>query len=156
VSSCSSTMTSIERPALLAEVLGAAVVLPVLVVVDAHLRLLGLDRTRRAMARLVPPKTRQGAADVARDPDTVRVVRAVDHAGLAYRKNGRCLRRSVLLWAWLRRQGLAADIVLGVRRTAGGLTGHAWVTYAGEPLFESTEVIAGNVSFGAFEGPAAP
>jgi hypothetical protein len=49
----------------------------------------------------------------------------------------RCLARSLTLWWWMRRQGLAPQLRIGVDRTAGTLEGHAWVECDGH-LFDET------------------
>jgi hypothetical protein len=45
-----------------------------------------------------------------------------------------CLPRAVALWWLLRRAGIDAAIVLGVRPLAGAVTAHAWVDCAGRVL----------------------
>lgn len=45
--------------------------------------------------------------------------------------NATCLRRSLVLWLMLRRQGIESDLRLGVRKQDGELAGHAWVEIEG-------------------------
>lgn len=45
-----------------------------------------------------------------------------------------CLPRSLILWAMLRRAGLAADLRIGVQKEADVFAAHAWVEYAGVPI----------------------
>ena len=45
-----------------------------------------------------------------------------------------CLRQSVLLEYWLKRQGLNAEIKIGVRKEADLFDAHAWVELNGIPL----------------------
>lgn len=40
---------------------------------------------------------------------------------------GNCLKKSLVLWWLLRRQGLPAQLRIGVRKQAGAIDGHAWV-----------------------------
>ncbi|HEX8715369.1 MAG TPA: lasso peptide biosynthesis B2 protein [Gemmatimonadaceae bacterium] len=65
-----------------------------------------------------------------------------------------CLRRAVVLAALLRREGLAADVAIGVRRDANGaVAAHAWVRrhdgtpfLADEGVQEFTELTASAVA----------
>lgn len=49
----------------------------------------------------------------------------------------RCLARSLTLWWWMRMEGLAPQLRIGVDRAAGILEGHAWVECDGH-LFDET------------------
>jgi hypothetical protein len=51
-----------------------------------------------------------------------------------------CLERSVVLWWLLARQGIRADLRVGVRQGPGQLEAHAWVELAGEVLNDREEV----------------
>ncbi len=48
----------------------------------------------------------------------------------------KCLHRSLVLYFWLRAQGIAAQLEVGW----GDKMGHAWVSYAGKILNDSSEV----------------
>jgi hypothetical protein len=50
-----------------------------------------------------------------------------------------CMRRSLLLFALLRRRGMPVRVCFGIARSGQGLTGHAWVELDGEPLAESAD-----------------
>ena len=52
-----------------------------------------------------------------------------------------CLARALALRWWMRRSGLEAVVVIGVRRTADGIASHAWVELEGIPIDESEAVI---------------
>jgi hypothetical protein len=67
--------------------------------------------------------------------------------------DGPCLLRSLAVYAALRRQGWPVEFVSGVRRHAGGVTGHAWVELDGQVLPELAEphnarMFAVNVRYG--------
>lgn len=49
-----------------------------------------------------------------------------------------CLPRSLVLWAMMRRAGLAADLRIGVQKKADVFAAHAWVEYAGVPVNEQS------------------
>ena len=54
----------------------------------------------------------------------------------------RCLSRSMVLWHLLRRRSTAAEIRLGVSKSAEGkLAAHAWVELNGMPLNDNTGVL---------------
>jgi len=74
----------------------------------------------------------------------VEEIRALADAVAAWQLNspvGRCLRRSLLRYYFLREAGLPVGIVYGARlksrREGGGLGGHAWTTLNGRPFFEA-------------------
>lgn len=51
-----------------------------------------------------------------------------------------CLPRSIVLQRILRREGIATDIRVGVRKADGVLDGHAWVEYHGLPVSDTPDV----------------
>jgi hypothetical protein len=59
-----------------------------------------------------------------------------------------CLRRSLLLWWLLRRDGIETSLRVGVNRDGGSLNAHAWVEYRGRPLNDAEDIAA---RFPAFE-----
>ena len=50
-----------------------------------------------------------------------------------------CLRRSLVLWAQLRRHGIASELRVGFRQ-AERFEAHAWVELAGVPLNDAPDV----------------
>ncbi len=68
-----------------------------------------------------------------------------DAAALLERRSplGLCLRRSMVRYHFLRRAGVPLVLNFGARFTAGApdreVTGHAWVTLAGQPYYEEDE-----------------
>lgn len=127
------------RPAV-TELIDAGIAFAALVGVDTLLRSIGYRRTLEAVARLAPVDLR-ASVDPSTDPRAARAARAIDRASARYRAGHMCLRRSLLLWAWLRRRGHASTVRLGVRREPdGSLVGHAWVEWRGAPLFEPADV----------------
>lgn len=129
-----------------------AAAIPVLVVLDVMVRLLGVRRTRRLLSRLIPLRTHLAPETDTDWTRTARVALALDRAGArACRWSGRCLRRSLALWAWLRLHGIDAEVHLGVRREGQGLTGHAWVSSAGRLVAEPEATMSDQVGFGDIE-----
>jgi hypothetical protein len=51
-----------------------------------------------------------------------------------------CLPKSMALWWWLQRQGIGADLRIGVTPKTGGLEAHAWVEFQGVPLNDQDDV----------------
>ncbi len=51
-----------------------------------------------------------------------------------------CMKRSLILFHYLRKAGREARIVFGVVKESGRLEGHAWVTVNGEPFAEEGPV----------------
>jgi len=83
------------------------------------------------------------AADLALSAPAVR--RLADAAALFERRSplGLCLRRSLLRYHYLRRAGVPLTLNFGARFKGGqadrDVTGHAWVTLAGQPYHEDGE-----------------
>ena len=140
----------------LIRVLKAIPMVPVLLSLDAALYLFGLSRIDRVLERVQNRPAWRGRRDDAGDPRlderTQRFVAGLDRAARIGRSNGRCLRRSLVLRAWLARQGVSTELELGVRRTPDGMTAHAWIVWADQPIYEDAQVIGEHVSFGPFSG----
>ena len=58
-----------------------------------------------------------------------------------------CLSRSLLLVWMLGREGVAAELRIGVRMTAGALAAHAWVEAGGVPVNDARDVARAFVPF---------
>ena len=54
-----------------------------------------------------------------------------------------CLPQSLVLWYLLRRQGISAELRIGVRKEMDRLQGHAWVEVAESAINEDTDVARG-------------
>jgi Transglutaminase-like superfamily len=59
-----------------------------------------------------------------------------------------CLKKSLVLWALLRVQGIESDLKIGVQREAGEFKAHAWVEYEGDVLNDRSDVA---VEFAPFQ-----
>lgn len=95
------------------------------------LRLAGLCRVYGTLKQL----SRGAATAESAATEAERVAAAVVHVNrrvLPY--ESRCLLESLAIWWLLRRRGIAADLVLGVRTIMGPFEAHAWVEYKGRPL----------------------
>jgi hypothetical protein len=108
--------------------------------VAAGLSILGFRRWHAAMNRWPRPlssrfTTEQAASERARSAAKVVAIAA-----------GRgpvrvsCLRRSLLLWWLLRRDGIDTVLRVGVNREGGTLHAHAWVEHRGTPLNDADDV----------------
>ncbi len=53
-----------------------------------------------------------------------------------------CLRRSLVVYRWCCKHGLAADIVIGVKKTGGKLESHAWLLIDEQPYRENLDELA--------------
>lgn len=105
-----------------------------LCVADILLRLL----PPRAVPRLLAGRRRRAASPW----QQVEGIRAMVDAWIGvwpFRAQGRCLRRSLVLYRLLRASGLDVAVELGVRRAGGRLAGHSWLTWQGRPLFEQLD-----------------
>lgn len=116
----------------------AAVCLPL---IHAGLLLLGYRRTRRVMETLLPLKpvemTLPDMEVLRRARGIAQMVAIAGQHGL-YRAS--CLRRSLLVWGLLRREGVQSRICFGVRMSDRQLEAHAWLEYKGMVLNDSLAV----------------
>jgi len=88
-------------------------------------------------ARFVPRSSGRPASERAR------VIARV--AGIAAARGpvrATCLRRSLLIWWLLRREGIESALRIGVRHEAGTLQAHAWVEHEGVPFGEMNDPVA--------------
>jgi hypothetical protein len=93
---------------------------------------------RAALGRLCPMAKagpRSQGAERARQ-----VGRIVNAAARRSWPRAKCLERSMVLWALLRREGIEGRIRFGVKPGAGTPEAHAWVEVAGEPVNDSADV----------------
>jgi hypothetical protein len=116
--------------------------------------LVGFRRWQALLTRLAPVGGAPAAGDAAtllrQSRATARLVDAAARRG-PYRAS--CLPRSLTLWWLLRRQGIATELRIGVRKAAGALEAHAWVEYQGLILNDRDDVCQ---RFAAFARPLVP
>ncbi len=129
------------------DVLGRALWL--LPAVRASLWLLGLRRTRAWLGR--SPGRAAPEAGTA-DERAAAITRLAGIAARYQRGYDTCLVRSLVVWALLQREGLAAEVRVGARRRGGRLEAHAWVERGGQALTDPGD---GGGGFTAFEHPLA-
>lgn len=115
-----------------------------LLVTDLALFVLPVPRVA-ALLRFVPGKPSPALAPA-------RLAELVEAAGRHHYRRMTCLTRSLALQALLRRQGVEADLRIGVRREDGRLQAHAWVEHAGVPLGEREGVDRTFLPLGVAEG----
>lgn len=102
----------------------------------AALALFGYERTRR----LVERGSRHSHPRMANDKDIAEAKALAGLAAIAGRHGPievTCLRRSLLLYGWLRRRGLLPSMQLGVAEHDGPFRAHAWVELEGVRLLQS-------------------
>ena len=106
-------------------------------VVDVCLRLFSWERCHR-WAQLW---AQRGPAQAVRQfPPPRRIAWLVERAARHCPWPATCLRRSLLLWAFLLRSGVASELRLGFRNPGGKFEAHAWVEWNGLPLNDTPDV----------------
>lgn len=117
-------------------VVRAAVWLPA---VDLALRTVGFSVVRRWLRRLASPRKGRAGYSAGASSEAERVETlawAVAAASAHHLYPMRCLPRSLVLQTLLAREGIPAELRIGVRREDGRLEAHAWVEHEGRPLAE--------------------
>jgi hypothetical protein len=109
----------------------ALVLIPTLA---SAVRLVGLRRTYAVLMRLAPRPAGQGTLPLPGEARIRQLARMVSAAARHGPYRGNCLSRSLALWWMLRREGIASDLRLGVRKATVGIDAHAWVERDGQPL----------------------
>jgi hypothetical protein len=109
--------------------------------INLALLLLGYYRLRGAMEKLIPFKPIDTPVSemeiLQRAREIARIVSIAAQHGL-YKAT--CLRRSLLVWWFLRREGIQSEIRFGVRMFNRMLEAHAWVEFQGTVVNDSVEV----------------
>ena len=108
--------------------------------VAASLRLRGYCRTRALLHRLtpVPGHAETGADDCCEHAR--HLARLIAIAAARGPCRARCLTRSLLLEALLRRRGLEPELQFGTRRERSKLHAHAWVTLDGAVINDRGDI----------------
>ncbi|MEQ2008270.1 MAG: lasso peptide biosynthesis B2 protein [Limisphaerales bacterium] len=104
--------------------------------VDIGLRLFSWQRCQRWTERWA----RKKEAGDKTFPAPRRIAWLVERAARHCPWPATCLRRSLLLWAFLLRSGVASELRLGFRNPDGRFEAHAWVELNGVPLNDTPDV----------------
>jgi len=116
--------------------LQALVLLPLVAIC---LKFWGLNRTQTAMVRLLPTPVMSQQC-VERLPEALATARMVRTAARYCDPWANCLKKSLVLWWLLHRQGMASNLQIGVRREQGKFEAHAWVEYEGIVLNDTQDI----------------
>jgi hypothetical protein len=110
-------------------------------VIHFALFFLGYYRLRDVMEKLIPlhlvEESQSETRILQRAQEIARIVSIAAHHGL-YKAT--CLRRSLLVWAFLRGNGIRGRICFGVRKIEDRLEAHAWVEHNGSVINDSAMV----------------
>ena len=129
--------------------LRALVMLPL---TGAALRTVGFRRWKLFLARFTPannstePVTAESLKSARR---FARMVAAASEEGIFH---GKCLARSMVLWWFLRRRRMPAELQIGGRHVNAGFEAHAWVEIAGTVINDHEAV---GQDYAPFRGNAA-
>jgi len=131
-------------------ILRAALLLPL---TEMGLLLLGFHRWKELIEEfsLSARRSRALPADSQREMAR-RAVRAVRSAELHGPTRPNCLKRSMVLWWLLRREGVEGELHIGARKEAARFEAHAWVELEGEILNDRDEV---HSHYSRFDAPIA-
>jgi hypothetical protein len=125
--------------------LQALVLLPFVAI---SLHLLGIGRTQYALAKLCPQAIpRSNELLWSQAETTARMVAIAAHYSQFW---ANCLKRSMVLWYLLRRQGIVSELRIGVQNEVGKFQAHAWVEYQNVVLNDNQNV---RQHFAMFERP---
>lgn len=113
------------------------------------LRWFGFKRCRSVLGWLAPLQKTSGRVSpeisVRQALATAGMVRTAGRHGLYHAS---CLQESLVLWYFLRRQGMEPHLCIGVRKETNQIEAHAWVEWLGVAVNDSPEV---RCRFKAFE-----
>lgn len=114
------------------------------------LRAFGLRRLQAWLRRCAAPSDGRLSRD-----EINRVAALVELAAARNPFPSTCLTRSLLLLWMLRRRGVASELRIGVRLSAGILNAHAWIEWRGMPINDRSNVGEQFAAFARFPPPAA-
>jgi hypothetical protein len=107
---------------------------------NAGLRILGYQRLRVFLAAHPRNLLKYEGSEI----DAVEASKHVSYLVTVVSRYGlyhaTCLRRSLLIWWWLRRKGIQTELRIGVQKRNGQLYAHSWIKLGDEIINESTEV----------------
>jgi hypothetical protein len=119
----------------------------------------GLQRAQQRLARRAPTRVAHVGADGRSLDEARRLAWVVDGTARRGPWKANCLQRSLVLWWFLLRRGIASEIRIGVRRRPGAPSGareldfHAWVECQGLVLNDRSDV---REVFATFDRAIAP
>ncbi len=93
------------------------------------------------MARMTPTGRRYARRWT--DAERIRRLSEMVVYQLPYLNMGNCLKLSLLRFLHLTGRGFNVRFHMGVKPDRNGVTGHAWLTLNGEPLWEDAEFLGG-------------
>lgn len=108
--------------------------------VAAGLALFGYRRTHAALSRWPGPRVTRFSSEAGAAARARSIARIVAIASGRGPVRATCLRRSLVVWWLLRREGIDSQVKVGVQRGPEGLDAHAWVEFLGLPLGEANDV----------------
>ena len=108
-----------------------------LLLVDISLRFRGLRGTQTALAKLCPQPEPGKTVEWSEVRQIARMVKLAVKYSPPWAS---CLRKSLVLWYLLRRQGIDSDLRIGSRRNEGKFEAHAWIEYQGMVLNDTQDV----------------
>jgi hypothetical protein len=117
--------------------LQACVLLPLVALTR---RLTSFRRLQDMLTRLLPPPDASAGDGEDRLIEARSVTRIIQIAAAYGVLPTNCLERSLVLWALLRRRGIAGEVCFGVRRDGDDLQAHAWVELDGVVLNDTADV----------------
>ncbi len=118
-------------------------------VVPFLLKYLSMDKLMKV---LTPRKPKSIEADM----ETARLLNVYVSQSLRVRPENRgkmCLKRSLVLYRFLRMYNIPARLMVGVRKEQGELTGHSWIEIHGRHFQDPLEDVKYSVTFSYPEGP---
>lgn len=110
-------------------------------VIHVALLLLGYHRLRGVMDNLIPLKPiDKPFSETEILQRGQKITRMVSFAAQHGFNEASCLRRSLLVWGYLLREGIQSDICFGVRMSNRKLEAHAWIEYNRVIVNDSVDV----------------
>jgi hypothetical protein len=112
------------------------------------LQLWGMQRTQKALSQFSSQAISMSSeALLTQVQKTARIVGMATQYSQLWTN---CLKKSLVLWFLLHRQGIVSELRIGVRRESGEFQAHAWVEYQGIILNDTPNVRS---SYAMFESP---
>ena len=105
------------------------------------LHLSGFKKTKTLLTRFIPIHAEHTISDAEQLKIAGRVARMVDIAANHSFYSANCLKKALVIWWILKREGISTELKIGVMKEKEDLHAHAWIEINGNVLIDDENTI---------------
>jgi len=106
------------------------------------LYIIGFKKTKVLMTKFIPLHAEHSKSGSVQLKIAERVARMVTIAANHSFYSANCLKKALVIWWLLKREGITTELKIGVKKEADNLQAHAWVELNGTPLTDPLTFLA--------------